>query len=107
MIIDSHTNEDNKGETRANLPLEHIFGFCKNFRKITIGLGFELKPKTANEKQNIFTQPLVVMFLMWLLTVYIFIYQVLSHLLSNKNFLMYQLGKVLHYLLILGCKIEN
>ena len=31
MLIDSHTNDDNKGKIRANLPLEHIFGFCKTF----------------------------------------------------------------------------
>ena len=53
FLIDSHTNEDNKGRIRANLPLEHIFGFCKTFKKITKGLGFELQLKTSNEKQNI------------------------------------------------------
>ena len=53
MLIDSHTNEDNKGKIRANHPLEHIFGFCKTFKKITKGLGFELQLKTSNEKQSI------------------------------------------------------
>ena len=53
ILIDSHTNEDNRGRIRANLPLEHIFGFCKTFNKITKGLGFELQLKTSNEKQNI------------------------------------------------------
>ena len=38
---------------RANLPLEHIFGPCKAFKKITKGLGFELQIKTSNEEQNI------------------------------------------------------
>ena len=52
MLIDSHTIEDNKGKIRANLPLEHIFGFCKTFKKITKGLVFELQLKTSNEKQN-------------------------------------------------------
>ena len=33
MLIDSHTNEDNKGKIRANIPLEYIFGFCKTFKK--------------------------------------------------------------------------
>ena len=33
MLIDSLSNEDNKGKIRANLPLEHIFGFCKTFKK--------------------------------------------------------------------------
>ena len=54
MLIDSHTNDDNRGKIRANLPLEHIFGFCRTFKKITKGLGFELQLKTSNEKQNIF-----------------------------------------------------
>ena len=33
MLIDIHTKKDNKGKVRANLPLEHIFGFCKDLRK--------------------------------------------------------------------------
>ena len=53
LLIDNHTNDDNKGKIRANLPLELIFGFCKTFKKITKGLGFELQLKTSNEKQNI------------------------------------------------------
>ena len=51
LLIDSHTNDDNKGEIRANLPLEQIFGFCKTCKKLTKGLGFELQIKTSNEKQ--------------------------------------------------------
>ena len=35
MLIDSHTDDDSKGKIRANLPLEHIFSFCKTFKKIT------------------------------------------------------------------------
>ena len=52
MLIDSHTNDDNKGKIRANLPLEYVIGFCKTIKK-TEGLGFELQFKTSNEKQNI------------------------------------------------------
>ena len=33
LLLDSHTNDDNKGKIRANLPLEHIFGFCKTYKK--------------------------------------------------------------------------
>ena len=33
MLIDSPTNDENKGKIRANLPLEHKFGFCKTFKK--------------------------------------------------------------------------
>ena len=54
MLINSHTNDDNKGKIRANLPPEHIFGFCKTFKKIKKGLGFELQLKTSNEKKNNF-----------------------------------------------------
>ena len=32
MLIDSHTNEDNKGRIRANLPLEHIFASVKHLK---------------------------------------------------------------------------
>ena len=53
MLIDSHTNDDNKGKIKANFPLEQIFGFGKTFKKITKVLGFELQLKTSNEKQNI------------------------------------------------------
>ena len=58
MLIDSHTNEDNKGKIRANLPLEYIFRFCKTLKKITKALGFELQLKTSNEKQNILYETL-------------------------------------------------
>ena len=53
MLINSHTDDNNKGKIRANLPLEYIFGFCQTFKKITKGLGFELQLKTSNEKKNI------------------------------------------------------
>ena len=53
MLIDSHTNDDNKGKVRANLPLEHMLGFCKTFENITKGLEFEFQLKTSSEKQNI------------------------------------------------------
>ena len=35
MLIDSHSNEDNKGKIRAKLPLESFFGFLKKLKKIT------------------------------------------------------------------------
>ena len=31
MLIDSHDVEDNEGRIGANLPLEHMFGFCNTF----------------------------------------------------------------------------
>ena len=35
MLINNHTVEANRGEIEGQLPLEHIFGFCKTFKKIT------------------------------------------------------------------------
>ena len=90
MLINSHTNDDNRGKIRANLPLEHIFGFCKTFKKITKGLGFELQLKTSNEKKTLHTQPSEVMMLILQLRKFIYIYQVLSPLLNSNNFLMKQ-----------------
>ena len=33
LLIDTHTNEDNKFNFGANLPLECIFGFCRTLKK--------------------------------------------------------------------------
>ena len=52
ILIDNHT-EANRGLIRGYLPLEYIFGFCRSFKKITKGLGFELDLKTSNRKQDI------------------------------------------------------
>ena len=52
ILIDTHT-EANRGLIRGHLPLEYIFGFCKSFKKITKGLGFELDLQTSNRKQDI------------------------------------------------------
>ena len=40
MLIDNHENDADIGKIKAQLPLEHIFGFCKSFRKLTKNLGF-------------------------------------------------------------------
>ena len=52
MLIDNHTQLANKGKIRGHLLLEHIFGFCKTYKKITKNLGFHLAFKT-NDLQNI------------------------------------------------------
>ena len=49
LLVDSHTNDDNKGKIRTDLLLEHIFGFCKTFKKKTKGLRIELQLETSNE----------------------------------------------------------
>ena len=35
ILIKNHAVEANKGRIKGQLPLEHIFGFCKTFKKIT------------------------------------------------------------------------
>ena len=58
MLIDNHNivgQEVNKGKIKAQMPLEHIFGFCKSFKKVTKNLGFEITFKTANLQNIIYT----------------------------------------------------
>ena len=58
MLIDNHNvvgQEVNKGKIKGHLPLEHIFGFCKSFRKITKNLGFHISFRTADLQDIIFT----------------------------------------------------
>ena len=52
ILIDIHT-EANRGFIRGHLPFEYIFGYCRLFKKITEGLGFELDLRTSNREQNI------------------------------------------------------
>ena len=51
MLIDIHTEAANKGKNKGHLPLKHILGFCKTFKKITKNLGFHLTLK--KDLQNI------------------------------------------------------
>ena len=53
-LITNHVAAD-KGKIVGQLPLEHIFGVCKIFKKITKGLGFQLTFKTANLQDLLFT----------------------------------------------------
>ena len=58
MLIDNHDItgwEVNKGKIKGQLPLEHIFGFCKSFKKITKNLGFHIIFSTADLQDIIFT----------------------------------------------------
>ena len=47
--------EANKGKINGQLPLEYIFGFCKTFKKVTKGLGFQLTLKTADLQDILYT----------------------------------------------------
>ena len=54
-LINNHAVEANKGRIKGHLALEHIFGFCKTFKKITKNLGFHLRFKMNNLQDIIFT----------------------------------------------------
>ena len=55
ILINNHAVDANKGKIKGHLALEHIFGFCKTFKKITKNLGFHLKFKMNDLQDIIFT----------------------------------------------------
>ena len=55
ILINNHAVEVNKGKIKGQLALEHIFGFCKTFKKITKNLGFHLKFKMKDLQDIVFT----------------------------------------------------
>ena len=55
ILINNHAVEANKGRIKGHLALEHIFGFCKTFKKITKNLGFHLKFKMNDLQDIVFT----------------------------------------------------
>ena len=54
ILINNHTDA-NKGNHKGRLELEHIFGFCKTFKKITKNLGFHITFETANLQDIVLT----------------------------------------------------
>ena len=48
LLIKNHGEVDNKDKIEGYLPLEHIFGFCKTFWKVTKQLGFRITFKTVD-----------------------------------------------------------
>ena len=54
-LINNHDVAANKGKIKGHLALEHIFGFCRTFKKITKNLGFHLKFKMNDLQDIIFT----------------------------------------------------
>ena len=54
MLINNHT-EAERGKIKGHLPLEHMFGFCKTFKKIIKNLGFHLTFR-SNDLQEIYSQ---------------------------------------------------
>ena len=55
MPIDYHNAVANKRKIKGQLPPEHIFGFCKTFKKITKNLGFHQTFKMNDLQNCIFT----------------------------------------------------
>ena len=55
ILINNHAADANKGRIKGQLALEHIFGFCKTFKKITKNLGFHLIFKMNDLQHIIFT----------------------------------------------------
>ena len=55
ILINNHAVDANKGRIKGQLALEHIFGFCKTFKKITKNLGFHLIFKMNDLQDIIFT----------------------------------------------------
>ena len=46
LLINNHDKAATKSKIRRLLPLEHIFGFCRTFKKVPELLGFPLTFKT-------------------------------------------------------------
>ena len=55
ILINNHAVEADKVRVKGHLALEHIFGFCRTFKKITKNLGFHLKFKMNDLQDIIFT----------------------------------------------------
>ena len=47
QMLKAHKTATNKRKISRQQPLEHLFGFCESFKKITKGLVFHLTFKTA------------------------------------------------------------
>ena len=55
LFIDNDTVAVNRGKTKGQLPLQHVFGFCQTFKTLTKSLWFHLTLKTASVQDIIFT----------------------------------------------------
>ena len=54
-LIENHEKDPESEKIKEELLLEHIFGFCKTFEKLTKNLGYEINFKTANLHNIIYT----------------------------------------------------
>ena len=73
MLITNH-EAANRGKIKGQLPLKHIFGFCKTFKKVTKNLGFRITFKTANLQDIIYTTIAAAIPINVTITVYICLY---------------------------------
>ena len=55
ILINNHDRDANKDSIKGELPLEHILGFCRTFKKVTKNLGFHIKFKAADLQDFIYT----------------------------------------------------
>ena len=104
-LINNHTVAANKGKLTGQLPLEHIFGFCKTFKKVTKNLGFHISFKTADLQDLLFTTiatDINVTINSLYLFVPTFIPDAQTQLMFNDS-----IKIVLHFHLILGLQIEK
>ena len=54
-LFRNYAVEVDKGNIRGHIPLEHEFGFCKTFKKITKNLGFHLTFKLVDLQDTKFS----------------------------------------------------
>ena len=55
ILFNNHPQKINEGKIKVQLALEHIFGLCKTFKKITKNLGFHLRFKMNDLQDIVFT----------------------------------------------------
>ena len=56
LLINNHDVAANKGNIKGQFPLEHIFGFCRTFKKFSKQLGFHLTFKIVDVQDIIYTK---------------------------------------------------
>ena len=54
-LIDKHAIQANKGKVFGQLAIEHIFGFCRTFQKVTKNLCFHIILGKNDFHDNVFT----------------------------------------------------
>ena len=72
LIDNHHTDPANKVKIKGHLPLEHIFGFCKTFKKNTKNLGFHLTLK-IKDLQIIFFATIATGINVTIISLYLFV----------------------------------